>query len=55
MHRLAQIFLLVADDRGTTAIEYALIASLISIGILTAVTTIGNTLTGIFNQVATGI
>ncbi len=29
------------DDRGTTAIEYALIAGLVSIGIVGACTTIG--------------
>jgi pilus assembly protein Flp/PilA len=38
------------DDRGATAIEYALIASLISIVIVTAVRTIGITLTGFFTS-----
>jgi len=36
------------DDCGATAIEYALIASLISVVIVTAVSTIGTKLTGIF-------
>ena len=42
----------VRDESGTTAIEYALIASLISVVIVTAVTTIGTTLTGFFQTVA---
>ena len=42
----------VKDESGTTAIEYALIASLISVVIVTAVTTIGTTLTGFFQTVA---
>ena len=54
MRRMLQKFALHADERGTTAIEYALIASLISVVILTAVTSIGTTLTGIFNSVAAG-
>ena len=32
------------DESGVTAIEYGLIAGLISIGIVTAVTTIGTTI-----------
>jgi pilus assembly protein Flp/PilA len=42
------------DKHGTTAIEYALIAASISIVILTAVTSIGTTLTGFFNSVVAG-
>jgi pilus assembly protein Flp/PilA len=40
------------DNRGATSIEYAMIASLISIVIVTAVSTIGTKLTGIFTTLA---
>jgi pilus assembly protein Flp/PilA len=42
---------LARDTKGTTAIEYALIGSLISIVIVTAVTTIGTKLSTIFTQI----
>jgi pilus assembly protein Flp/PilA len=41
-----------SDRRAVTAIEYALIAALVSITIVVAVTGIGHSLTSIFNQVA---
>jgi pilus assembly protein Flp/PilA len=37
-----------SDRRGATAIEYALMASLISMVIITVVTTLGNTLSSSF-------
>ncbi len=37
------------DDKGATAIEYAFIASLVSIVILTALSLAGDNLTAIFN------
>jgi pilus assembly protein Flp/PilA len=40
------------DESGATAIEYALIASLISIVIVGALTTMGTSLKAKFNQVA---
>lgn len=43
-----------ADRRGATSIEYALIASLLSIVILGAVTTMGTTLSTFFSSVASG-
>ena len=43
------------DESGATAIEYALIASLISMVIITAITTVGNTLTATFTSVATAL
>jgi pilus assembly protein Flp/PilA len=43
------------DERGATAIEYALIASLIGLVIITAVTAIGGSLTGVFNDAADGL
>lgn len=42
----------VKDCSGTTAIEYTLIASGISIAILVAVTNIGSAVLGMFTQVA---
>jgi pilus assembly protein Flp/PilA len=41
------------DESGVTAIEYALIASLIAVAIITAVTTVGTNVTGVFNEIGT--
>jgi pilus assembly protein Flp/PilA len=41
------------DESGATAIEYALIASGISIVIVTAVNTVGTTTNGLFQAVVT--
>ncbi|SDT88892.1 Flp family type IVb pilin [Stappia sp. ES.058] len=41
------------DESGATAIEYGLIAGLISIGIVTAVTTAGTSISAIFTTVST--
>lgn len=43
------------DDSGATAIEYGLIAALISVVIITAVTTTGANLTNTFNKVANAV
>jgi pilus assembly protein Flp/PilA len=46
----------VAGDSGVTAIEYGLIASLISIGIIAAVTVIGTTLkANFYGPIANGL
>ena len=45
----------VKDERGVTAIEYGLIASLIAVVIITSVTTIGTTLNTKFGAVATAL
>ena len=42
----------VRDDSAATAIEYGLIASLIAVVIIAAVTTVGTKLTTTFNEVA---
>jgi len=42
----------VRDDSGATAIEYSLIAGLIAVAIVTAVTTVGGKLTNTFNNIA---
>lgn len=41
----------ISDEAGATAIEYGLIAALISIGIIAAATTMGNGLSGLFNSI----
>ena len=43
------------NDAGATAIEYGLIAALISIVIITAVTAIGTSLNSTFNGVSTAL
>jgi pilus assembly protein Flp/PilA len=44
---------LAGNRNGATAIEYGLIAGLIAVVIITAVTLVGTNLTGTFNTVAT--
>jgi pilus assembly protein Flp/PilA len=46
---------LVRDENGATAIEYGLIAALISVAIITAVTAVGTDLTSTFNSVAAAL
>lgn len=43
------------DESGATAIEYGLIAALIAAVIVTAVTSLGTTVKGVFEEVKTGI
>ena len=43
------------NRRGTTAVEYGLIAGLIFLVIVTSVTAFGNKTTGVMNDVATAI
>jgi pilus assembly protein Flp/PilA len=43
------------DESGATAIEYGLIAGLISVVIITAVTLVGTRLSAKFNAVATAL
>ena len=45
----------VRDESGATAIEYGLIAALIAVVIITALTTVGTNLTAKFNAVATAL
>ena len=44
-----------SDESGATAIEYGLIAALIAVVIISAVTALGTTLKGKFNQVVTSL
>ena len=43
----------VADESGVTAIEYALIASLIAVFIITAVTAVGTKVSTVFTEIGT--
>ena len=44
---------LVRDEQGATAIEYGLIAALIAVAAITAMTSLGGTLSGTFDNVNT--
>ncbi len=58
MRRLNELFqsvyawFKVESEEGVAAIEYALLASLIAVVIITAVTLVGTNLTGVFNSIA---
>lgn len=46
---------LLRNEDGATAIEYGLIAALIAVAAVTAMTTLGTSLSSTFNTVATAI
>ncbi len=50
-----QIVNFLRDEEGATAIEYGLIAGLIAVGIIAAVTDIGKYLVVIFEKIGAGI
>ena len=43
------------EEEGVTAIEYGLIAALIAVVIIVAVTAVGTSLSGTFNTVSTSV
>ena len=43
----------VRNESGATAIEYGLIAALVAVGLITALTTLGTDLAGVFGDVST--
>lgn len=43
------------NESGATAIEYGLIAALISVVIIAVITSVGSTLTGVFGAVDSGL
>jgi len=49
---MRKLIALMNDETGATAIEYGLIAALISVAAITAMTTVGQNLTTTFNKVA---
>ena len=44
-----------ADESGATAIEYALISSLVAIAIITSLNSLGSHLKTVFNEVASNL
>ena len=52
---LSLIARLVRDESGVTAIEYALIASLIAVAAVTVMGTVGTNLSGTFSKVASSL
>jgi pilus assembly protein Flp/PilA len=52
---LSYVKTLANDQDGATAIEYGLIAGLIAVAIVTAVTLVGTDLTALFNSIATKV
>ena len=42
---------LISDESGATAIEYGLIAGLVAVAIIAALTVLGSTLSGLFQAV----
>ena len=50
---MTQLIKLIKDDSGATAIEYGLIAALVSVAGITALTAMGGGLQTMFNKVAT--
>jgi pilus assembly protein Flp/PilA len=49
------LFRFAHDESGVTAIEYGLIAALIAVVIITAVTTVGTDLKAVFTSIATSL
>ena len=45
----------IRNEQGATAIEYGLIAALVSVVIITALTLLGNNLSSTFNSVGTAV
>ncbi|MEJ0019405.1 MAG: Flp family type IVb pilin [Acetobacteraceae bacterium] len=45
----------IESESGVTAIEYGLIAGLIAVAIISAITLVGTNLSGMFNYIATHV
>ena len=52
---MTKLIAFLRDESGATAIEYGLIAALISVVIITAVTLVGTNLTATFQAIATAL
>lgn len=52
---IAKAHLLMLDQKGVTAIEYGLIAALVAVVSITALTTLGTNLAAKFQAVATAV
>jgi pilus assembly protein Flp/PilA len=53
MRKLLKSFL--ADDSGATAIEYGLIAAIVSVGLITALTSLKTNLQTTYNTIGTAV
>ena len=49
---MAKFLKLIKNEKGATAIEYGLIAALIAVAAITAMTTVGSKLSTTFNNVS---
>jgi len=49
---MAKILRILTNEKGATAIEYGLIAALIAVAAITAMTTVGSKLSVTFNNVS---
>lgn len=52
---MTKLFKLIRNERGATAIEYGLIAALIAVAAITAMTSIGTKLGSTFNNVSSNL
>jgi len=52
---MTRILAFLRDESGATAIEYGLIAALIALVIITAVTSVGTSLQATFTSIATAV
>ena len=52
---MAKFLKLIKNDKGATAIEYGLIAALIAVAAITAMTSIGQKLGSTFNNVSSNL
>ena len=50
---MTKLLKLIKNEKGATAIEYGLIAALIAVAIITAVSSVGTELSGTFGKVST--
>ncbi len=55
LSRSAAVWLKVTSNRGVSAIEYGLLAALIALVIIAAVTTLGTNLKSVFTGISTSI
>jgi pilus assembly protein Flp/PilA len=55
LSRSAAIWFKARSNRGVSAIEYGLLAALIALVIIAAVTTLGTNLQGVFNTISTSV
>ncbi len=52
---MKSVKLFASDESGATAIEYALIASLIAIALVTILGSLGSKLSGVFSEVSSAL